>query len=390
GSIVTEVVGQGGGFLPPVLDESSPTVNMAWHADGWTKGDGNGDGLSDIVLTGVDWGNVPVAENQANGVFYGDAPALDTPAFTSWAAQVGSQAVGGDFNGDGRSEVALVGGPGWQSIPVALKTTSGSYQVVNGWSSDLVNFGAWAANQGVTAVAGDFDGDGRTDIAIIGGATTWASVPVAFSNGDGTFRVANQPLATFPGYASQPGAKPVTGDFDGDGRDDIALVGGTGSNLIPVALSNGDGSFTVKLETVTVGDTNFALYAAQPGVQVVSGDFDGDGKGDIALTGGSGWWTIPVAYSSNGAFRVTNNGINVGDGGFPTYASWSGVKAVAGDFNNDGKSDIALTGGSGWYTLPVAFSNGDGTFAVTNTSTQGLNFPGMASMTGVWANSGGY
>ena len=39
---------------------------------------------------------------------------------------------------------------------------------------------------------------------------------------------------------------------------------------------------------------------------------------------------------------------------------------MVGDYDNDGLADIALTGGVGWNTLPVAFSNGDGTFHVTN------------------------
>jgi len=47
-------------------------------------------------------------------------------------------------------------------------------------------------------------------------------------------------------------------------------------------------------------------------------------------------------------------------------AAQAGVSILPGDFDNDGRTDIALTGGSGWSTLPIAFSNGDGTFRVTN------------------------
>jgi hypothetical protein len=42
------------------------------------------------------------------------------------------------------------------------------------------------------------------------------------------------------------------------------------------------------------------------------------------------------------------------------------VKVLVGDFNGDGRTDIALIGGTGWQSIPVAFSNGDGTFTVTN------------------------
>lgn len=51
---------------------------------------------------------------------------------------------------------------------------------------------------------------------------------------------------------------------------------------------------------------------------------------------------------------------------FATRATTPGAKVVTGDFNKDGRTDIALTGPSAWGSLPVAFSNGDGSFTVTN------------------------
>ena len=50
----------------------------------------------------------------------------------------------------------------------------------------------------------------------------------------------------------------------------------------------------------------------------------------------------------------------------PVYAQQNGAKPVAGDFNKDGLADIALVGGVGWGSVPVAFSYGDGSFRVTN------------------------
>jgi len=62
-----------------------------------------------------------------------------------------------------------------------------------------------AATSGVRALVGDFNGDGRTDIALTGVAD-WASIPVAFSNGDGTFQVKNVGAGQFPAMAATPGA----------------------------------------------------------------------------------------------------------------------------------------------------------------------------------------
>jgi acetaldehyde dehydrogenase (acetylating) len=164
----------------------------------------------------------------------------------------------------------------------------------------------------------------RTNIALVGGAG-WASIPVAFSNGNGTFFVANDGVVSFATWAATPGVQVLTGDFNGDGRTDIALVGGAGWGSIPVAFSNGNGTFNV----TNSGVVSFASWEATPGVTALTGDFNGDGKTDIALVGGAGWASIPVAFSNgNGTFNVTNDGVP----SFPAWEATPGVKALTGRF----------------------------------------------------------
>ena len=131
----------------------------------------------------------------------------------------------------------------------------------------------------------------------------------------------------------------------------------------PARVSNGNGTFRGTNYGLTSGDLGFTADAV--GTRAVAGDFNGDGLADVALTGGADGNTIPVAFSDgNGTFRGTNTGLVSGDRGFTADAV--GTKVVAGDFNGDGLADIALTGGSGWNTIPLAFSNGNGTFRGTN------------------------
>jgi hypothetical protein len=272
--------------------------------------------------------------------------------------------LAGDFDGDFKTDIALTGVAGWSTLPVAFSKGDGTFRVTNSVVTNAVagDFAGWASTPGVKALVGRFDADSRADIVLTGGAG-WNTVPVAFSNGGGTFRVTNLFVGDFAGWASSPRVKALVGDFNGDGLSDVALTGVAGWQSLPVAFSNGDGTFRVTNSMVTnVAPGDFAGWASTPGVKAWVGDFDNDGYADIALTGGAGWNTLPVAFSNgNGTFRVTN--FFVGD-----FAAWASpaVKKLVGDFNNDGRTDIALIGGTSWDTLPVAFSNGNGTFNVTN------------------------
>jgi CubicO group peptidase (beta-lactamase class C family) len=322
-----------------------------------------------IALTGINGNNIPTAFSKGDGKFR--ATNLGETTGDPWlqydSRVAGTMSVPGDFDCDGEGDIAVTGGGGWNTIPIAFANGDGSYHGTNLGVTNF-NFPAAAATSGVKAVPGDFDGDGYGDIALTG-VVGWSTIPVAFSKGNGTFRGTNLGATgvAFTQLAQIWGVKPVFGDFDGDGRGDIALVGNVNWNSIPIAYSNGDGSFHAELTPVTSGFVDFLVASGQSGVTPVGGDFDGDGYGDIALTGGAGWNTIPVAFSNgDGTFHATNLGVTSGDLGFPTYASQSNARPVFGDFDGDGNFDIALTGGLWWNTIPVAFSNGDGTFRGTN------------------------
>jgi len=68
------------------------------------------------------------------------------------------------------------------------------------------------------------------------------NVEATRTNRSSTWTVTNQPAGEFAGLASSPGVKVVTGDFSGNGRTDIALTGVAGWQSIAVAFSNGDGT----------------------------------------------------------------------------------------------------------------------------------------------------
>jgi hypothetical protein len=366
-------------------------------------GDFDGDGYTDIALTGArGWGSIPVAFSNGNGTFR--VTNNGVAEFPTWAANPRAAKLVGDFNGDGRADIALAGGVGWGSIPVAFSDGTGGFQIFNNPSAE---FATLAADPEAQKLTGDFNNDGRTDIALIG-PVGWQSIPIAFSIGNGEFLVTNQPvlltnfmarashlratrlaghfnsdrrtdilIAGLPGaaalpialasgngtfaagfiqssdfaaWASDPRSTKLTGDFNGDGITDVALTSTPGWSSVPMALSNGAGGWAISNEFIG----EYAAWAATPRVTPLLGDFDGGGYADIALTGASGWNTVPVASSTAWDFLVDNAWV----GDFGGWSATPGAVPLVGDFNGDGRRDIALTGAAGWGSVPVAFSNG--------------------------------
>ncbi len=362
-----------------------PTLRLQYSIPP-AAGDVNGDGYGDLALVGGKEQGVPVAfsSGTTSGTFsrLADTVNQNSQTFTANARLAGAVPVGGDFNGDGYSDILLAGSTSWtQALPLALSNGDGTF------ISSLFMFedsqtsrelGVYASQAGVRPVAGDFDGDGITDVALTGGVG-WNTVAVAFSApGGGSNHVTNARCDQFAADAAQSGVRTVAGDFDGDGLTDLALTGGAGWTYVPVAFSNGDGTFRLTFTTVS----NFPTYAAQPGAVPVAGDFDGDGRADIALTGGVGWNTVPVATSNgDGSFTVTNGRV----ANFPALAA-QGAHVAATDLDDDGRADLALTGVSGWTSVPVAFSLGGGNFNPTSVTL--LTFPALASQSGAKVVSG--
>ncbi|GID28073.1 FG-GAP repeat domain-containing protein [Paractinoplanes brasiliensis] len=337
--------------------------------------DFNGDRRADTALLGgAGWPNIPVSYSNGNGTFR--VFLAESPDFAGWAQASGVQTVTGDFNRDGRGDIALLGGAGWHTVPVAFAAGEGAFRVTN---IDVGDFAGWARAPGVRVIGGDFNADGFADLSLVPGAgtTDWTTLPVAFGNGDGSFRVTNRPRDDFAGWARAPGARVLPGDYDGDHRTDLALVPGPDTPwwfTQPVAFSNGDGTFRV---TNTDGVGVFSSEWAQvPGGRAVTGDFNGDQHTDIALLPGQNmsWWsTIPVALSyGDGRFRVVNNSVGVFSS---EWAQVPGGQVAVGDFNADRRADIALLPGpdmSWWSTIPVAYSSGEAQFRVVNAPSGGF------------------
>src|SRR6266567_2696361 len=193
---------------------------------------------------------------------------------------------------------------------------------------------------------GDFNGDGKLDLAVVNFGD-W-NVYVLLGNGDGTFQAARSlPIGTHPALVA-------VGDFNGDGKPDLA-ISSVGDNTVSVLLGNGDGTFLAPQVTpVGLNPWYFAV-----------GDFNGDGKLDLAVAD----YGCPLDCTSSPSNTVTVL-LGNGNGTFlpgPSLTVGNGPAGVAvGDFNGDGRQDLAVANVND-NTLSVLLGNGDGTFQAPHT-----------------------
>ncbi|HEX9235427.1 MAG TPA: FG-GAP-like repeat-containing protein, partial [Actinomycetota bacterium] len=214
----------------------------------------------------------------------------------------------GDFNGDGLTDRLCVSGG---VVRVSLATPTG-FAAPTQWLSQSL----------AQPMVGDFDGDGRSDIATYDSSTGVFSVALALSSGSGFGALGNWGTAN-AGYNCTNGAA-GTGDFNGDGRTDVFCKAGATLGL-QVGISNGTNAFTF---------SSFGTPTCDAGERVGTLDMNGDGKDD--------WYCIGIP---NGLFRVfPSTGTSLGAAVTAADASFCTLdNYVIADLNGDGKTDLSCT-----------------------------------------------
>ncbi len=284
-----------------------------------------GDGTADIAWydASKNGGTIDLLPTRAAG------PPGATRTFATGLAAP-EWAGAGDFNGDGRTDVAWYDEQDGGKVKVAFSNTTGTSTIVD-WISGMGK-PDWAST-------GDFNGDGKADIAWY--ETRYGMVGMLITNAAATGPLGATTYVS--GYGTPDWAG--VGDFNGDGNDDIAWYHEWQNGKIHVNFSNSSGGRQSAADWVTgYGKPQWA------GV----GDTNGDGKADIF------WY-----HSWNGGVLgvIMTNPAGTG----PAYAvgymsgystpDWAGV----GDFNGDGRADVA------WYhegqngKINISFSNSSGT-----------------------------
>ena len=300
-------------------------------------GDFNGDGKTDLAVISVFGSTV---------ILYGDGAGNFTTGGLGFFGPHGAM-VTGDFNGDGKTDIAIAQGG---EIRLYLSTAAGPLQTAQPLRSAIFGSGI---------VAADFNGDGRSDIAAPGGV----GVLVVYATGDGNFA---EPVS----YLT-PGASGdlVLADFNRDGRDDLFVpVQSSSSSSAPADLAiltaNAQGEFDAPRSSRFA--TPFSASSPIGASVALTEDFNGDGVEDLVVGFREDQWKIAVAFGNGrGDFISPVTYRIIGD---PYRFSIR-------DLNRDGKPDIVflLNRGSDFPRLAMFLNDGAGGFTEKTSISLGPN-----------------
>jgi len=288
----------------------------------------------------------------ASPAHWQDAPLMYWDVSTRWAS--------GDFDGDGDADLLGIWNQSGFNTFTVRRSTGAALSAPETWASTTGGY-----MDATEWLPGDFDGDGDDDIAAVwnNGGTIVATVypsNMAYAGGGVFRREFGYPVNWYAGLAGYPtqGVKWVSGDFDRDGRADIAFVWNDGgASTISMLKSTGTG-FAFQHWSIRVGG-----YAES--TKWLPADVNGDGRSDMVAVWQNGSSVGLMVYPSNGSVFTWPSHWSLSAGGWMAQTKWT-----YGDFNGDGKDDLVAVWPYGGSNVLTVYPSSGSSFGMAHWATQ--------------------
>ena len=248
----------------------------------------------------------------------------------------------GDFNGDGKDEVVVYNSVDWvmEYLGYLVDDGNNGLKLIARYDDTMPG---WQFQKNDQFFVADFNGDGKKDLIVFNG-NNWSIPYLGMLQSSGTgFHLVHRYDANLPGWQMTAGDQFYTGDFNGDGKEDLFVFNGSNWSIPYLGMLSSTGS---SLTMAHRYDSTMPGWQMKKNDQHFIGDFNGDGKADLYVFNGPDW---SIAYLG----MLSSNGTSLSmahryDGNAPGWQMRKGDQHFISDINGDGKKDMFVYNYSDW------------------------------------------
>lgn len=347
-----------------VREQFRPYQNADFRKN--TVGDFNGDGRTDVVLQDGRQLSLFIVANRdvgpddpirgspprsvtgvLNPTWYHTNVLWNTARTRRWVFRSTDILVPGDFDGDGKDDLYVINLDAWSKPYVCLLKSFGDrFEPVAIYGGELPG---WQIRSGDRFMSGDFDGDGRDDLMVYNG-TNWAVPYFGMLRSTGSALQMTRRYDKFlPGWEMGRHERFSIADFNGDGRADIVSFNTQSWSQVHLMTFTSDGTKLTLRDRYYGSIRQFWQMRRNDQLHVL--DFSGDGMSDIALFNGRDWGPIYLGYLQGDNGKLTGRTrFNSSTNPIPGWQLQRRDRFHVANVNGDAADDLVVYNKDNWST----------------------------------------